>query len=89
MKVAAVWNRAWVPVVPLAVIPLLPGLARACAVCFSGRSDETREAFIATTAFMTFLPILLIGGVVWWFRRRVLAMRAEERAIAARLVQVD
>jgi hypothetical protein len=27
-------------------------------------------AFIATTAFMTFLPLLLIGGVVWWLCRR-------------------
>jgi len=65
-------------------ILLVPGLAQACAVCFSGRSDETRVAFIATTAFLTFLPILLIVGVVWWFRRRVLAMQAEESAIAAR-----
>jgi len=66
------------------VILLVPGIAQACAVCFSGRSDETRVAFIATTAFLTFLPILLIVGVVWWFRRRVLAMEAEERMIAAR-----
>ncbi len=62
---------------------LAPGLASACAVCFTGRSDETREAFIGATAFMTFLPMLVIGGVVWWLRRRVLAIQSEELARAA------
>ena len=33
---------------------------------------------------MTFLPILVIGGLVWWLRRRALAMQAAERAIEAR-----
>ncbi len=84
MKRTVDWVRACWTGGSLAVILLVPGIAQACAVCFSGRSDETRVAFIATTAFLTFLPILLIVGVVWWFRRRVLAMEAEERMIAAR-----
>jgi hypothetical protein len=25
-------------------------------------------AFSATTAFLSFLPLLTIGGVVWWLR---------------------
>jgi hypothetical protein len=89
MKMAVIRINAWLATLPLAAILLVPGLAQACAVCFSGRSDETRQAFIGSTAFMTFLPILVVGGVVWWFRRRVLAMQAEERASAARLVRVD
>jgi len=55
-----------------------PRIAQACAVCFSGRSDETRVAFIATTAFLTLLPMVLIGGVVWWLRRRAIAIRSAE-----------
>jgi hypothetical protein len=79
----------WLSALPLAAMLLIPRLAEACAVCFSGRTDETRQAFIGSTAFMTFLPMLIIGGLAWWFRRRVLAMQAEQRASAARLVRVD
>lgn len=49
---------------------LVPQLAAACAVCFTGRSDETRVAFLVTTGFLTVLPILMIGSVVWWLCRR-------------------
>jgi len=49
---------------------LAPRLAAACAVCFTGRADETRIAFLATTGLLTALPILLIGSLVWWLRRR-------------------
>jgi high-affinity Fe2+/Pb2+ permease len=63
-----------------------PAVAEACAVCFSGRSDETREAFRLTTVFLTFLPLSAVGGVVWWLRRRArqlaLAGEAVERANA-------
>ncbi|GEM_PF-915450 len=59
-------------------IVLSPQLANACSVCMTGKDDETRAAFIAMTAFMTFLPIGLIGGLVWWLRRRALAMQSIE-----------
>ena len=54
----------------LAVVTLLPDTADACAVCFQSRSDASRVAFIASTAAMTFLPLLVIGGVAWWVRRQ-------------------
>jgi high-affinity Fe2+/Pb2+ permease len=44
--------------------------ALACPVCFSAKNEENRVAFIVTTAFLTFLPLGLIGGGVWWLRRR-------------------
>jgi hypothetical protein len=47
-----------------------PRITWACSVCSAGRDEANRVAFIATTAFMTFLPLLLIGGVVWWLCRR-------------------
>ncbi|MBW2286776.1 MAG: hypothetical protein JRG80_04625 [Deltaproteobacteria bacterium] len=65
-------------------ILLSPSLARACAVCFSGRSDEQREAFIITTGFLTFLPLLLLGFAVWAFVRRVRRIEAENDAVAER-----
>ena len=62
-------------VIALAIV-LSPQLASACSVCMTGKDDETRLAFIAMTAFLTFLPMGLIGGFVWWLRRRALAMQA-------------
>ena len=45
------------------------GAALACAVCFD-QDSESRVAFIATTALLTFLPLLLIGSGAWWWVRR-------------------
>ncbi len=56
---------------------LAPRLAAACAVCFTGRADETRIAFLATTGLLSALPILLIGSLVWWLRRRAHQIRDE------------
>lgn len=53
-----------------------PRIAAACSSCFQGRSDETRVAFIATTVFLTALPLVLIGSVAWWLRRRSLRIEA-------------
>jgi cbb3-type cytochrome oxidase subunit 3 len=47
-----------------------PRIVWACSVCSAGRDEANRVAFIATTAFLTFLPLLMIGGVVWWLFRR-------------------
>jgi hypothetical protein len=46
-------------------------VAEACSVCFSGRGEQSREAFRDTTIFLSFLPFLAIAGVAWWLRRRV------------------
>jgi hypothetical protein len=66
-------------------IVVSPSVAQACAVCFTGRSDEQREAFLVTTGFMTFLPLLLIGFGVTAFIRRVRRVEAEREAVAAAL----
>jgi hypothetical protein len=60
-----------------------PSLAQACAVCFTGRADEQRVAFLVTTIFMTFLPLILIGLGVTAFIRRVRRIEAEREAVAA------
>ena len=62
----------------LLILLALPEAADACAVCFSGK-DESRTAYIATTALLTFLPLGLVGGFVAWVWRR---SRAIERAHA-------
>ncbi len=66
--------------VMISTVLLVPRLAAACAVCFTGRTDETRIAFIATTGLMTALPILLIGSLVWWLGRRAHQIRDEHES---------
>ena len=61
------------------LLTLGPQLAEACAVCGAGREEESRVAFIITTAFMSLLPLLLIGGLVVWLRSRF-RMVEEERS---------
>lgn len=72
---------ALAPMVSTAVL-LAPRLAAACAVCFTGRADETRVAFLATTGFLTGLPLLMVGTLVWWLCRRARQIRDEHESIS-------
>ncbi len=62
--------------------------ALACPVCFAPKNEENRNAFVLMTGFLTFLPLGLIGGAVFLYRRRVKAVersaRAERRAARLR-----
>ena len=53
----------------LTALLMLPAAAHACAVCFDS-SDENRRAFLVTTAFLTLLPLGMVGGVGLWLRKR-------------------
>lgn len=48
---------------------LFPEAAHACPVCFDA-SDENRVAFLATTAFLSLLPLGMVAGAGLWIRRR-------------------
>jgi hypothetical protein len=63
------------PVLTLALL-LAPGFAEACAVCAPTDVEEVRTAFIVSTAFMTFFPLMVLGSVAWWIRSRYKAMDA-------------
>ena len=56
---------------------LAPPAARACAVCTAGRDDETAAAFFGTTILLSVLPLVFVGGLVWWLRRRARFLDAE------------
>ena len=64
----------------LAAVWLLvpPRVAQACAVCSSGREDEVQFAFIATTVFLSVLPLGMLGGAVWWLRKRLRELEASQ-----------
>ena len=52
----------------IALVLMTPGLAEACSTCLSA-SDETREAYYASTALMAVLPLAMIGGLGYWLHR--------------------
>ncbi|HSH76713.1 MAG TPA: hypothetical protein VLA09_13580 [Longimicrobiales bacterium] len=60
----------------VAWLVLVPDTAEACAVCFDS-SDENRQAFLATTAFLTILPLGMVTGAGLWLRRRARQLEEE------------
>ena len=48
----------------LATLPLF-----ACSVC-GYAAEESRRAFILTTALLTFVPLIFIGGVLYYLKKR-------------------
>lgn len=81
-------RRAALAMAAFAAVWLLPGLAAACTVCMGGQEEESRKAFVGTTAFLTFFPLLMLGIAVGWFVRRTLA-REREDAEALRAETVE
>lgn len=62
-------RRAWIVPIALLLVVALPDVAHACPVCFDPR-EENRFAFLATTVFLSLVPLGMVGGVGMWLRRR-------------------
>lgn len=62
-------NRRWIPVFILAALALFPGVAHACPVCFDPR-DQSNGTFLASTAFLSLVPLGMLGSVGYWLRNR-------------------
>jgi hypothetical protein len=45
-------------------------LAYACPSCASPL-EENRQAFVDTTIFLTLVPLVMMGGFIWWIRRKL------------------
>lgn len=69
-------SRLWTTALALVVLATLPESAHACAVCFDARG-ESRQAFLATTAFLSLLPLGMVAGTGLWLRRRARRMDAD------------
>lgn len=69
-------RRAWLVAAALLLVALLPEAVLACPVCFDAR-DENRQAFLATTAFLTLLPLGMVAGAGLWLRKRSRELDAE------------
>lgn len=73
----------WLERLPLVSAGLFaPSLAMACATC-SDPEDASNGAFLVSTIFLSFLPLVAIGGLVYgvWrhMNRRPEAPRAIQR----------
>lgn len=64
--------RAWLSAVAV-WIGWAAGLAHACPSCASPL-EENRQAFVDTTILLTVVPLAMVGGFVWWLRRRAREM---------------
>jgi hypothetical protein len=70
-------TRTLAPVLAILMLIALPEIVAACPVCFD-QDDEARIAFIATTGLLTFLPLAMVGGVLYWLRQRFLGQTADD-----------
>ncbi len=55
----------------------LPRVAHACSVCTAGRDEENQAAFLLSTIFMSLLPLIAIGTLVYVLWRRIQKLEAE------------
>ncbi len=69
-------SRFLVVAAALVLLAGLPEAVSACPVCFDAR-DENRQAFLATTAFLTLLPLGMMAGAGLWLRKRSLDREQE------------
>lgn len=74
-------RRPWLAPLALLFLLALPDPAHACAVCFDPR-EENRIAFLATTVFMSLVPLGMVGGVSLWLRKRARALKRLPRGDA-------
>jgi hypothetical protein len=62
-------------------VALSPGIALACPVCFSG-NEANRTAYFLTFLLLTSLPLALIGGLVWYLRKRARELDAKDAELS-------
>ena len=53
--------------------------ALACQVCFSA-NKKSRTAFLLTTGLLSAMPWVIIGGGVFWYKRRIRELDEESAA---------
>ncbi len=52
------------------LIALLPRLACACPACFAASSERVLPSYYLTGAFMTLVPVVIVGLLARWLRQR-------------------
>ncbi|MGD8825106.1 MAG: hypothetical protein PVI24_09015 [Myxococcales bacterium] len=79
--------RSWIQAAFAVTAAWMANWAHACPSCASPL-EENRQAFVDTTILLTVLPLGMIGGFVWWLRRRMREMEpAPEIAVPETLLR--
>jgi hypothetical protein len=60
-------------------VSLMPASVFACPFCYGASDPRTLHAFYISTAALTLMPLLLIGGFVFWISRAYAANAATRR----------
>jgi hypothetical protein len=66
-----------------------PSVAQACSVCTAGRDEENQTAFLLSTLFMSLLPLIAIGTLVYVLWRRIQKLEAETLAASMASSRVE
>ncbi|MCG6986656.1 MAG: hypothetical protein LJF06_00500 [Gemmatimonadetes bacterium] len=70
-------KRRWIPVIVLLLLAFVPGVAHACAVCFDPR-DKSNGTFLLSTAFLSLVPVGILGSMGMWLRKRLRDVKDDE-----------
>jgi hypothetical protein len=79
---SAVSKAVWIALVVVVATPLD---AAACPSCLAAEDSDVQMAFLSATAFLSLLPLGLLGALFLWLRRRSRQLDAEEAAGVIRL----
>ena len=63
-------KRTLTATIALLLLLLTAAPALACPVCFSA-NKKSRTAFLVTTGLLSTMPWMIIGGGVFWYKRRL------------------
>lgn len=63
--------------VAFALVVLTPSFAFACPGCFSG-NDANRIAYFTTFVILTVLPLAMVGGLLYYLRKRARELGSAE-----------
>lgn len=69
----------------LALVALAPLDAGACPLCIAAQDKGVQIAYMTASAFMSVLPLALVGGLILWLRRRARQLAFEEAVGVIRL----
>jgi len=56
--------------VVLFIVVLMPVAAQACSVCGGGYTQKQQDAYLFITILLASMPLIMGGGLVFWFYRK-------------------
>lgn len=73
------WSK-WLIAVFAWLVVQSPNVTLACSVCSAGRDEQNQTAFLLSTVFMSVLPLVAIGTLVFVIWRRLQRAQANSHA---------